>query len=103
MKGQKLYSRRDFNYLVVSVRWLGVAGMAQCPAFGVTLSYFTVLEFYGATCSRRPEASRSSLSRTTISIRRRCVAPKTPTGWQECFGASEERWIKERVAPNQQA
>ena len=47
MKGQKLYSRRGFDHLVVSVGLLGVAEMAQCPAFGVTSSYFTVHEFYG--------------------------------------------------------
>ena len=47
MKGQKLYSRRGCNHLIVRAGLMGYAGMAQRPALGVTSRYFTVHEFYG--------------------------------------------------------
>ena len=47
MKGQKLYSRRGCNHLIVRAGLMGYAGMAQSPALGVTSRYFTVHEFYG--------------------------------------------------------
>ena len=89
MKGQKLYSRRGFDYLVFSVGGLALPGWPSALRLVSPQANSQCLNFTDVTSSRRPEASRSLLSRSTTSIRRRCVAPKTSTGWQDCYGTSE--------------
>ena len=70
--------------------------MAFSPPQGIS----RCMNLTDATCSRRPEASRSSPSRSTTSIRRRCGTPKTSTSGRTATARSEERWIKERVGPD---
>ena len=103
MKGQKLYSRRGFNQLIVSAGLMGVAGIAQRPAFGTTSRYFTVQEFDGrhlfATPGGEPFFAISFNHIDSSAMR----YPENIHLWQDRYGASEERWIKGRVAPDLKA
>ena len=103
MIGQQSYSRRGFNHLLVSAGLMGVAGVAQHRALGPTSSYFKVHEFDGrhlfATPGGEPFFAISFNHIDSSAMR----YPENIHLWQDRYGASEERWIKERVAPDLKA
>ncbi|MEO0414286.1 MAG: agarase [Verrucomicrobiota bacterium] len=98
------YSRRDVNRLLGLAGLLGGSGLSQRMAWGgKSGGYFTVREFDGRHLFETPAGepffaiSFNHIDSTAMRY------PENLHLWQERYGSSEERWIKERVAPDLQA